>query len=125
MKVSRRSTDEKATLITSAEPSLTEQFNARRKKYVIMMSTRVLCLILAASFYHIPWLMGIFVAGAVVLPWAAVLVANDRPPKQASKLSRFKPGARMSDHQIAPATTTALPRGAAAQEGARVVDMED
>lgn len=81
--------DDEPVLITEAEPSLDDQFNARRRKYMIMMSTRALCLVLAAVFYRTWWLLAIFIAGAVVLPWMAVLIANDRPPKKAQKVSRF------------------------------------
>jgi len=76
-------------LITEAEPSLDEQFRVRRKKYSIMMATRAVCLVLAAVTYHTPWLMAIFVVGAVVLPWMAVIIANDRPPKKAEKPNRY------------------------------------
>lgn len=76
-------------LITEAEPSLGDQLKARQRKYMIMMSTRLLCLVLAAVFYRTWWLLAIFVTGAVVLPWAAVLIANDRPPKKAEKVNRY------------------------------------
>jgi hypothetical protein len=80
--------DDEPVLITEAQPSLDDQLSARRTKYLIMMSVRILCLVLAAAFYHTPWLLAIFVAGAVVLPWMAVLIANDRPPKKALKVNR-------------------------------------
>jgi uncharacterized membrane protein len=75
-------------LITEAQPSLDEQLNARRNRYLLMMGIRVLCLVLAAVFYKTPWLLAIFVAGTVVLPWMAVLIANDRPPKKAAEVHR-------------------------------------
>ncbi|HST66546.1 MAG TPA: DUF3099 domain-containing protein [Mycobacteriales bacterium] len=81
--------DGEPVLITEAEPSLDDQLAARRNKYLLMMLTRIVCLIMAAVCYRNPWLLAVFVAGAVVLPWAAVLIANDRPPKKASKISRF------------------------------------
>ena len=81
--------DSEPVLITEAQPSLDAQLSARRTKYLIMMSIRVVCLVLAATFYHTPWLMAIFVGGAVALPWMAVLIANDRPPKKALKVHRF------------------------------------
>jgi Protein of unknown function (DUF3099) len=81
--------DNEPMLITEAQPSLDEQLSARRTKYLIMMSTRIVCLVLAATFYHTPWLLAVFVAGAVALPWMAVLIANDRPPKKALKVHRF------------------------------------
>lgn len=81
--------DSEPVLITEAQPSLDEQLSARRTKYLIMMSIRVVCLVLAAAFYHTPWLLAIFVAGAVTLPWMAVLIANDRPPKKALRVHWF------------------------------------
>jgi hypothetical protein len=76
-------------LITEAQPSLDEQFRSRRRKYAVMMAIRAVCLVLAAVFYKIPWLMGILAVGALVLPWMAVLIANDRPPKKARKVNRY------------------------------------
>ena len=77
-------------LITAAEPSLQEQFVARRRKYVIMMSTRVVCLVLAAAFFHIKILMAVFALASVVLPWAAVIIANDRPARRALAINAFR-----------------------------------
>jgi uncharacterized membrane protein len=81
--------DGEPVLITEAEPSLDEQLAARRNKYLLMMLTRIVCLIAAAVFYRNPWLLAVFVTGAVVLPWMAVLIANDRPPKKAAKVNRY------------------------------------
>lgn len=76
-------------LITEAELSLDDQFRARRRKYMIMMGTRAACLVLAAVFYQTWWLLAIFITGAAVLPWMAVLIANDRPPKKSEKVNRY------------------------------------
>jgi hypothetical protein len=76
-------------LITEADPSLDDQLAARRRRYGIMMATRAACLVLAALFYRTWWLLAIFVVGAVVLPWMAVIMANDRPPKKARKINRY------------------------------------
>ena len=76
-------------IITDAPVSLDEQFNYRRRRYAIMMGIRIVCLILAAAFYHIVWLMVTFAAGALVLPWVAVIMANDRLPDNAPDFTRF------------------------------------
>jgi hypothetical protein len=76
-------------LITEAEPSLDDQYHARRRKYALMMGIRAVCLVLAAVFYRVPWALPLLVAAAVALPWMAVLIANDRPPKKALRLNRF------------------------------------
>ena len=76
-------------LITEAEPSLAEQHAARKKRYAITMGIRAVCVILAASFYHVVWLMLIFAILGTVLPWIAVVMANDRPPKKKLHVSRY------------------------------------
>ncbi len=69
-------------LITEAEPSLAEQHAARKKRYALTMGVRVVFIVLAAAFYHVVWLMLIFAFLGTVLPWIAVVMANDRPPKK-------------------------------------------
>ncbi len=78
------------TVITAAEPSQAEQLRSRQKRYLIMMGTRVLCLLGAAAAYglEVMWAVPIFVVGLVTLPWMAVLIANDRPPLKASRFRR-------------------------------------
>ena len=76
-------------LITEAEPSMAEQHAARVKRYAITMGVRVVFIILAATFYKIVWLMLIFAFLATVMPWIAVLMANDRPPKKKLHVNRY------------------------------------
>jgi hypothetical protein len=57
--------------------------------------------------------MAIFAIGAVVLPWMAVLIANDRPPKKALKVNRY------AGH---PAPDRALPAPESTERSARVID---
>ncbi len=72
-----------ATVITRAEPSYDEQLRSRRKRYIWMMSLRVPFLILATVLYQTPWLAILVIAISIPLPWAAVLIANDRPARKA------------------------------------------
>jgi uncharacterized membrane protein len=76
-------------LITEAAPSYEDQYAARKRKYVLMMGLRFPCLILAGVFYHTWWLALIFIALSVPLPWIAVLIANDRPPRKAEEVNRY------------------------------------
>jgi hypothetical protein len=48
-------------LITEAAPSYDDQQAARRRKYAIMMSMRIPCLVLAGVFYQVWWLALAFV----------------------------------------------------------------
>ncbi|MGY1696085.1 MULTISPECIES: DUF3099 domain-containing protein [unclassified Geodermatophilus] len=78
-------------LITQAEPSLVEQHAARKKRYVITMAVRAVSLVLAAAFYQILWLAILFAVLGTVLPWIAVVMANDRPPKKKLDAHRYVP----------------------------------
>ena len=69
-------------LITAAEPSRDEQHAARKRRYAITMGVRAVSLVLAAVFYQTVSLMIIFAFLGTVLPWIAVVMANDRPPKR-------------------------------------------
>lgn len=84
-----RARDRAPVLITAAEPSYAEQYAARRRKYAILMSARIPCLVLAGLFYHTWWLALTFLVLSVPLPWMAVLIANDRAPRKAERVSRF------------------------------------
>src|SRR5262249_42092993 len=120
MKLTRHRADD-PVLITAAEPSQQEQFLARRRKYGIMMSLRVVCLVLAAASYHIKILMGVFALAAVVLPWAAVIVANDRAARRRLAVNVFRRG-RRTPRQIPPAERQQLPP---ATGDSRIVDPGD
>jgi hypothetical protein len=84
-------------LITAAEPSYEEQHRARVRKYLTIMSFRVPALILAALAYG-AWHNGLIslaiIAASVPLPWMAVLIANDRPPRRSDEPRRFDDAAR-------------------------------
>ena len=84
-------------LITEAQPSLVEQHAARKKRYAITMGIRAICVILAASFYQVVWLMLIFAVLGTILPWIAVVMANDGPPKKRVDPNRYD---ARPDHQL-------------------------
>ncbi|SDK39355.1 Protein of unknown function [Actinopolyspora mzabensis] len=88
MSGSQRS-DDTPVLITEAEPSYDDQQAARRKKYALMMSLRIPCLVAAVMVYPIWWLSLIIIAVSIPLPWIAVLVANDRPPRKSEHVNRY------------------------------------
>lgn len=96
-----RSAGEEAdpVLITEAAPSYEEEHAARKRKYVLMMGMRFPCLILAGIFYHTWWLALFFVVLSIPLPWIAVLVANDRPPRKAENVSRYQREAKQIEHR--------------------------
>ena len=80
-------------LITRAAPAYEEQHRQRVRKYLTLMSFRIPSLILAAVAYGI-WHNGLvslaIVVVAIPLPWMAVLIANDRPPRRAEEPRRYQ-----------------------------------
>jgi hypothetical protein len=91
--------DADPVLITEAAPSFDEEHAARKRKYMLMMGMRFPCLILAGVFYHTWWLALLFVVISVPLPWIAVLIANDRPPRKAEQVSRYQREAKQIEHR--------------------------
>ncbi|WP_346619075.1 DUF3099 domain-containing protein [Blastococcus montanus] len=86
-----RSRRPEPVLITEAEPSRADQHAARKRRYAITMAVRGVALVLAAVFYQTVWLMVILAFLGTVLPWVAVLMANDRPPKKRLDPNRYTP----------------------------------
>ncbi len=77
-------------LITEAAPSRVDQHEARKRRYVITMVIRMVSLVLAAVFYQVVWAMAIFAILGTVLPWIAVVMANDGPPKKKLDVNRYR-----------------------------------
>jgi DUF3099 family protein len=79
-------------LITGAAPSYEVQHRQRVRKYLTLMFWRIPALILAAVAYGI-WQNGLIslaiILISVPLPWMAVLIANDRPPRRAEEPRRY------------------------------------
>jgi len=79
-------------LITDAARSQGDQLRRRQTRYVFMMSIRGVCLIVGAVLVTIKapllWIwLPICAVGMVLIPWLAVLLANDRPPKDRHRLA--------------------------------------
>jgi Flp pilus assembly protein TadB len=104
-------------VITDAAESPERELRRREIRYVIMMLIRAGCLIVGAVLVTArPPLWGVWVSlcvvGMVVLPWLAVILANDRPAK--TRAERLAAAARP------PHGPEALP----APRGERVIDGE-
>src|SRR5512133_178678 len=73
-----------AVRITTAAPSLTEDLSRRTRRYLIQMSVRVVCFLGAVLIDH--WTRWLLLAGAVVLPYVAVLLANAGGERHAARV---------------------------------------
>src|SRR6202167_6186020 len=84
--------DGRPILITAAAPAYEVQHRQRVRKYLTLMAFRIPALILAAVAYG-AWhngLISLLILGASIpLPWMAVLIANDRPPRRPDEPRRF------------------------------------
>ncbi|TDV40319.1 Protein of unknown function (DUF3099) [Actinophytocola oryzae] len=82
--------DDTPVLITEAAQSHDDDLAARKRKYLIMMAMRLPCLVLAGVF-HDTWVLAlVFIVISIPLPWIAVLIANDRPPRKAEQVNRYE-----------------------------------
>jgi hypothetical protein len=85
--------DGRPVLITRAAPSYEVQHRERVRKYLTIMSFRIPALVLAAVAYGI-WHNGLvslaILVASIPLPWIAVLIANDRPPRSAEEPRRYE-----------------------------------
>lgn len=82
---------ERPQLITDAPRTPEQEIRAREVRYVLMMLLRACCVVVAAILVAtrppLLWLwVTLCLAGAVVLPWAAVLLANDKGPRPEHQL---------------------------------------
>lgn len=66
--------------ITTAPASAGADISSRQRRYLIAMGVRTACFLVVVliAITHVgpPWLAWIFVIGAVVLPYVAVVMAN-------------------------------------------------
>jgi len=111
-----RRTGADPVVITEAAPSLLVQHQARKRRYITTMAVRAVCLILATVFYQTLWVMAVFAILAIILPWVAVMVANDRPPKKSLDAHRLR-----TEPDLLPVATS--PRTAI--DPVRIIDADD
>ncbi|PFG42958.1 Protein of unknown function (DUF3099) [Isoptericola jiangsuensis] len=104
--------------ITSAPATLAEDQWRRMRQYLVQMGVRIVLIFLAVLFARGSWLMWVCIAGAVVLPYTAVILANagrDRtvhevetlPPPMPREIENGPlpeppPGHRVVDHDDSP-----------------------
>ena len=66
--------DPEVYTITEAQRALSDEQTGRTRRYLVSMGIRTACVI--AAIFVPGWPRWIFIAGAVVLPYLAVVVAN-------------------------------------------------
>lgn len=76
--MARKQAVDEVVRITTAAGNRADDISARQRRYLLSMSLRTLCFVgaIAASLAGIGWLWPILIAGAIVLPYIAVVMAN-------------------------------------------------
>ena len=81
-------------LITEARPSHADEQAARKRRYVLTMAGRMVAVVLAVVLAPVSlWFSAVFMLLGTFLPWVAVMMANDRPPKKKLDVNRYRPPA--------------------------------
>jgi hypothetical protein len=94
----RRSHRPDVVRITTAPESPEHDMAHRQKRYMISMGIRTLCFV-AAILVGPGWLRWVLVAGAFVLPYVAVVMANSASPRVGEALP---PGPTHTQHELGP-----------------------
>jgi Protein of unknown function (DUF3099) len=82
------------TLVADAQRPMSEDIAFRERRYLVMMGIRVLCFVIAIVLFvaHAGWLAAIPAAGAIVIPYFAVVFANGgREPSSTRGLRPYEP----------------------------------
>lgn len=72
--------------ITTLPPSPEAERRSRMIKYTVAMAIRVLCIV--AMLFVDGWWLAVCAAGAIFLPYFAVVIANVGSPKRTSRVLR-------------------------------------
>jgi len=99
--------DTDVALVTDAKRPMSEDIAYRERRYLAMMTIRVLCFIAAVLLFvaHAGWIAGIPAVGAIVIPYFAVVFANGgREPTSSRGFRVYEPNLpdRFSNTQVPP-----------------------
>ena len=81
-------------LVTQAHRSLSDDIAYRQRRYLVMMSIRSVCFLIAVLMFinHLGWLVAIPAVGAIVIPYIAVVFANGgREPDNTRGFMEYRP----------------------------------
>lgn len=82
-----------AVLITNAPKSRFQQLDERRRRYLISMGIRTVCLLLAIVVPYTPARV-VLVIAAIALPWLSVVGANVPLAREPGSAAVFRPNTR-------------------------------
>jgi len=81
-------------VVTQARRSLSDDVAYRQRRYLLMMSIRTVCFVIAVLLFinHFGWLAAIPAVGAIFIPYFAVVLANGgREPGNVRGFMEYRP----------------------------------
>ena len=92
-----------AHLVTEAPQSRAAEIGQRERRYLLIMGIRVVCFVVTVVMFltHAGWLTVIPAAGAIALPYFAVVIANSRSQAGPSGFRPYQP--RLPERHVPPA----------------------
>ena len=81
-------------MVTQARRSLSDDIAYRQRRYLVMMSIRAVCFVIAICLFvnHFGWLAAIPAVGAIFIPYFAVVFANGgREPDNVRGFMEYRP----------------------------------
>ncbi len=81
-------------MVTQARRSLSDDIAYRQRRYLLMMSIRSVCFVIAVVLFinHFGWLTAIPAVGAILIPYFAVVFANGgREPDNTRGFMEYHP----------------------------------
>ena len=111
--------------ITDAASAHSEEMRGRMIKYAVAMGIRMVCLILV--FVVDGWFKVVPIAGAVFLPWIAVVIANgsDKAEIHSDYLLDSAPLAELEAPEAPAAAAAAADEGPTVLQGELIEDEDD
>lgn len=91
--------------ISNASAPLSERVDKRARDYILKMAIRVVCIV--GAVFTDGTLRWICVAGAVLLPWVAVVLANGESQQESSGFTAYLPEHHRRALETASNTSTA------------------
>jgi hypothetical protein len=107
VRIAHRTHEQDVALVTDAKRPMSEDIAFRERRYLIMMGIRVLCFGLTILLFvaHAGWFSAIPAAGAILIPYFAVVFANGgREPSSTRGFRIYEPNLpeRFSDAEQGP-----------------------
>jgi hypothetical protein len=109
---------ESVHLVTQARRSMSDDIAYRQRRYLLMMGIRAACFVIAVVLFinHFGWLVAIPAAGAIFIPYFAVVFANGgREPDNTRGFMEYHPNVPATRDPAGPSEANAGNSGQPAQ----------